>query len=275
MNIEPWITVPAGPSVFATAVQYFLGLHGHPVTVDGDFGPLTEAAVEAFQADESLNPDGVVGADTWRKLVVQSQQGDTGDAVRAVQSFGLLRMPGDPPLVVDGDFGPLTAERVRFHQESWGLEQDGIAGQVTWSFLAREMGAWPLVRQGATQESNWRVLAAQHLLREHGATIAADGIFGPASGAAIRAFQQTQRAQYISTTVGQLDWPALIKTVRAGDSGEAVRAVQTFFPAVAIDGDFGPATDTAVREFQTKFAPPADGIVGPTTWHALTLRLFD
>jgi peptidoglycan hydrolase-like protein with peptidoglycan-binding domain len=36
-----------------------------------------------------------------------------------------------------------------------------------------------------------------------------------------------------------------------------------------VDGIFGPHTEAAVKAFQTLFAPPSDGIVGPKTWLAL------
>jgi hypothetical protein len=39
------------------------------VTVDGNFGPKTEAAVRAFQRDHGLVPDGIVGSTTWAALV--------------------------------------------------------------------------------------------------------------------------------------------------------------------------------------------------------------
>lgn len=280
MNVEPWTTASLGATSQAVSgIQYLLRAHGHAVAVDGSFGSATRSAVMAFQTAHGLTPDGSVGPATWPQLVIATHAGSTGDAVRAVQQFGLLSSPGDEPLVVDGSYGPLTTERVTGLQRSWGLTRDGAAGRETWSFLSTlSPGArpWPLVKQGATQSTNWRVLAAQHLLRAHGATITADGSFGPASGEAIRAFQQTLRATFISTTVGQLDWPALIVTVNLGDHGEAVKAVQTLVPGgLTVDGSFGPLTDAAVRNYQSMFVPPSDGIVGPNTWHALTQAIFD
>ncbi|MDT0142974.1 peptidoglycan-binding protein [Microbacterium sp. PRC9] len=284
MNVEPWSTVgPGSSAAIVPGIQYLLRAHGHAVVVDGDYGPATAAAVSAVQTAQGVPADGIVGPVTWPKLVIAVHQGSTGDAVRAVQQFGLARSPGEDPLVVDGDFGPITKERVEFFQESWGLTLDSVAGRETWSFFSTFRPGdrpWALVKQGSSQATNWRVLAAQHLLRAHGATIAADGAFGPQSGQAVKTFQQTLRAVEISTTLGQLDWPSLIITVKQGDGpggakGEAVRAVQTLLAGLAVDGDFGPATDAAVREFQQLFAPPVDGIVGPDTWHTLMLRLFE
>lgn len=284
MNVEPWSTVgPGSSAAIVPGIQYLLRAHGHAVAVDGVYGPATAAAVTAFQTAQGVPADGIVGPVTWPRLVIAVHQGSSGDAVRAVQQFGLQRSPGEDPLVVDGSFGPLTKERVEFFQESWGLALDGVAGRETWSFFSTFVPGerpWPLVKQGSTQATNWRVLAAQHLLRARGATIAADGAFGPLSGQAAREFQQTLRAVEISTTLGQLDWPSLVMTVALGDGpegpeGEAVRAVQTLLAGLTVDGDFGPLTDAAVREFQQLFSPPADGIVGAQTWHTLTLRLFD
>jgi peptidoglycan hydrolase-like protein with peptidoglycan-binding domain len=98
-----------------------------------------------------------------------------------------------------------------------------------------------------------------------------DGIYGPLTGEATRQWQQTQRAQFISTTCGQLDWPALTPTVGPGDSGSHVAAVQSLLPTLVEDGVYGPLTEQAVREFQDMVAPPTDGIVGPITWYALVV----
>ena len=69
-------------------------------------------------------------------------------------------------------------------------------------------------------------------------------------------------------------------TVRRGCKGGAVRRLQTWLNDVQggdllqEDGDFGPATDAAVRAFQQAQGLAADGIVGAKTWAALnTARL--
>jgi peptidoglycan hydrolase-like protein with peptidoglycan-binding domain len=38
------------------------------LTIDGIFGPETEATVRVFQRDHDLVPDGIVGPKTWREL---------------------------------------------------------------------------------------------------------------------------------------------------------------------------------------------------------------
>lgn len=58
-----------------------------------------------------------------------------------------------------------------------------------------------------------------------------------------------------------------------GSVGEAVGDLQDHLHALgyplAIDGDFGPATELAVMEFQAAHRLKADGIVGKKTWTAL------
>jgi peptidoglycan hydrolase-like protein with peptidoglycan-binding domain len=57
-------------------------------------------------------------------------------------------------------------------------------------------------------------------------------------------------------------------TLRRGASGEDVRALQQFLGLVA-DGNFGPKTEAAVRQFQRDHSLVPDGIVGPKTWALL------
>jgi peptidoglycan hydrolase-like protein with peptidoglycan-binding domain len=56
-----------GPAV--TTLQTRLNVWGAKLTVDGDFGASTLAAVKAFQTAHKLTVDGVVGAQTWVALL--------------------------------------------------------------------------------------------------------------------------------------------------------------------------------------------------------------
>lgn len=56
--------------------------------------------------------------------------------------------------------------------------------------------------------------------------------------------------------------------IKIGDHGPAVEELQGRL-GVAVDGDFGPQTDAAVRAFQASHGLNVDGEVGPKTWAAL------
>lgn len=143
VTISPWPLTQQGDDGHPVrTLQHLLRARGHSVTVDGDFGPLTDAAVRAFQQSRGLTVDGDVGANTWSELVVRVEQGSTGDAVRGVQEeFQFRNLSGDPAqgLQIDGDFGPLTDNAVRGFQDALGLTVDGIVGKRTWRALVSGM----------------------------------------------------------------------------------------------------------------------------------------
>ena len=139
---------------------------------------------------------------------------------------------------------------------------------------------WPLVRRG---DKAHPVPSLQYLLRARGHTLTVDGDFGPATETAVRTFQQNRQLA-VDGIAGPQTWGALIITVRRGDAGDAVRAVQEEFQfrnlsgdpsrGPQVDGIFGPVTEGAVRAFQEAIRADeptmaVDGIVGPMTWQAL------
>lgn len=64
-----------------------------------------------------------------------------------------------------------------------------------------------------------------------------------------------------------------LRVVRRGQEGWPVRVVQGLLVAggipVVVDGDFGPATDRAVRHYQSAHGLGIDGVVGPNTYGKL------
>jgi peptidoglycan hydrolase-like protein with peptidoglycan-binding domain len=134
---------------------------------------------------------------------------------------------------------------------------------------------WPLVRRGSRV---FPVRPLQQLLRARGHAVAVDGIFGPQTEGAVKAFQQSRNLA-VDGIVGPQTWPRLVIQVRRGSTGDAVRGVQevikfhqsasTEGPPVQVDGIFGPRTDAWIRGFQEAVGTTVDGIVGPITWRAL------
>ncbi len=128
-----WPTVRQGQSGRqVSTVQYLLTAQGASLTVDGQFGSATAAAVSAFQSAHGLSADGIVGTTTWQALAGTVQQGSAVAAVQAVQDE---LVDHGFPLTVDGQFGPATAAAVRAFQTAHGLSADGVVATTTWQTL--------------------------------------------------------------------------------------------------------------------------------------------
>ena len=144
--------------------------------------------------------------------------------------------------------------------------------------MSGTLSPWPVVQNG---NQGHPIRALQFLLRAHGHNLAVDGMFGPATEAAVKAFQ-TGKGMTADGIVTPQTWSALIIQVKKGSYGDAVRGVQEEFQfrsgepgkGLKVDGIFGPQTDSTVRGFQHALSldiPSVilDGIVGPVTWQAL------
>jgi peptidoglycan hydrolase-like protein with peptidoglycan-binding domain len=130
---------------------------------------------------------------------------------------------------------------------------------------------WPLLKAG---NEGAPVKAAQRLLLHRGADLAVDGIFGAETEGAVKAFQSEQGLAS-DGVVGDATWPAAVVKVGNGSQGEPVTAAQELLAVqaagLAADGNFGPETEKATREFQQEVGLAEDGIVGPHTWHGLVV----
>lgn len=160
------------------------------------------------------------------------QQGSSGENVRRIQTALnniSAQYPSIPLLVEDGIFGTATTTAVRAFQRQFGLTVDGIVGVLTWNKIfevsalidtgeeaGEEMPPYPgtLLRNGSRGNA---VRLMQERLKSISIyypvipDITVDGIFGPATQAAVIAFQQMMGIA-ADGIIGQQTWE-LINTV--------------------------------------------------------------
>ncbi len=122
--------------------QKLLTLELFSGTVDGIFGPKTEAAVKVFQKNMGLSADGIVGKETEDNFegVMRSPKpgptlrlGSKGDEVKSLQET--LKKVGYDPGAIDGIFGPKTEAAVKAIQQKNNMVVDGVVGTWTWRKL--------------------------------------------------------------------------------------------------------------------------------------------
>lgn len=228
-------------------------------SVDGIFGADTRDAVIAFQSTFNLEPDGIVGKQTWYKIQyiyvavkklaqidseglkysdIQKQFttalsfGDTGEPVQALQYY--LKYVGIynqalTPIEVTGTFDSATEQALRSFQTFYGLEPTGILNLNTINKLNQ-------VYLGILEDLPYEITAERVV---------------PFGG----------------------------RNLGIGSTGDDVRQLQTYLsflsdyyptiPKVSVTGYFGTETQNAVIAFQNNFGITPRGIVGAVTWNAI------
>lgn len=148
-------------------IQYYLAVVGNyyesipPIPITGDFEEATLQAVIAFQKTFGLDPDGIVGQQTWNELykayrgiVIDNgaleggivlypgtvlRIGSQGESVEIIQEY--LAYIAEtyteiPSVSVTGVFGNQTQAAVIAFQNLFGLEASGLVGPLTWNAIA-------------------------------------------------------------------------------------------------------------------------------------------
>ena len=257
--------------------------------------------------------------------------GSGGDDVRTAQ-IRLNRISDNYPSIPkiarpDGVFSFDTENSVKRFQEIFSLTPDGIIGNATWYKIQRiynavkrinELNSEGITLSEVTQQYPGEtslgavgndVRNIQYLLAYTAQfydtipEIAFDGIYGPSTENAVRAFQQT----FDLPVTGAVDfdtWDVLYRTylgfistipfkytegvtlpypgipLRLGAESEVVRLLQEYLndiaqvfpqiPTVNPTGYFGPQTEAAVIAFQNMENIEPPGTVAAATWNAIT-----
>ncbi|NOK62158.1 MAG: hypothetical protein GFH27_549321n146 [Chloroflexi bacterium AL-W] len=172
MAARSWPLVSSGANnENVITIQYLLRFKGYDLAVDGAFGPGTTSVVQAFQADQGLVADGVVGAQTWERLAYQVAYGANSVVVTAAQRQ-LKYTHGYSQLTTDGAFGADTDAAVRAFQASRQIVQNGIMGLDTWAALVGNGGSAP---GGISPAAQAQMDAMYNHARAHSLGYAPDG----------------------------------------------------------------------------------------------------
>jgi len=112
-----------------------------PLTIDGNFGPLTKSALESFQGTHLLPVSGTADAITWYALMVsaplpQLEPGIGEPVMQGPQIAALqraLNLAGAYPTLDDhGAFDEPTGSALASFQQGRGLTPSGIVDPATW-----------------------------------------------------------------------------------------------------------------------------------------------
>jgi len=147
--------------------------------------------------------------------------------------------------------------------------------------LAGALLVAPLLLAGQAHASNPQIAGLQVALRAYGLYLApVDGIAGPATVAATRAFQRRAGLEpdglagpRTRAALGPLGHPLFgRRRLVRGAFGWDVSVLQFLLRMPAIDGYLGPTTERALRRWQRRARLVPDGVAGPATLAAFRTR---
>lgn len=251
---------------------------------DGLYSGQTLQAVKHFQRQESLDISGTIDQQTYDLLVspgapeytisVGAQDSESDVDVSGVQQR-LCELGYIPEEGVTGNYSEDTKAAVEKFQKLNSLDTHGSADKHTRELLYSDEAIANYYSPG---EKSDEVLIYQQKLKELGYLQSEpDGNYGPNTKSAVKRFQQSSGLiadGFIGpqTAEALMNSDAQINALCLGAKGDDVKKIQERLKALkylsssaAIDGNFGPGTDNALRSFQHNNGLAADGKVGPKT----------
>ena len=287
-----------------------------------------------YGTDIEIVSDAPTGAPIGSYPGTPLQLGSVGEEVRTIQLQlnRIARNYPSLPRIEDprGVFDEQTQQAVTRFQEIFNLTPDGIVGPATWyrikAIYTAVKGLSELVSEGISLSEAARLypgvlrrgntgipvgviqyyLAFLWYFYDVSPPVDIDGVFGPATENAVRAFQravgladdgivgrQTFNAltdAYDRTTQQVLPvnlrrdvYPG--RVLLRGSTGESVRRLQELLNIVAesepgiippaVTGTFGEQTDAAVRAFERANGLRESGLVGPLVWTAIVMQAYN
>ena len=116
-----------------TELQKLLNQNGYNLSVDGDFGTKTQAAVKDYQQKNNLSVDGIVGANTWGALTKASSgsTGNTATAETKAPSFEYKPYaPSDTVAQAEALLQQQLAQKPGEYQSAWQTQLNDIINQI-------------------------------------------------------------------------------------------------------------------------------------------------
>jgi cell wall-associated NlpC family hydrolase len=171
-----------GPGTTGAAVATIQTLVG--AAADGDFGPQTAAALQAWQTANDVPATGIVDDATWAAMPAATAsaacgqkiagtgftvscaslgQGATGPAVAVLEAA--LNQP------VDGEFTAPVSQALAAAQQAAGLTADGVTSRATWKAL--KLTGTPACTPGSTTPAVPKDYKKQQKVRKHVVALAA------------------------------------------------------------------------------------------------------
>ena len=197
-----------------------------------------------------LNSEGLTLGEIPSVYPEALSQGGSGPAVRVLQyylSYVAQYVGSVIPVEVDGVFGERTRDSVISFQRTYGLPTDGIVGPITWDLLYNTylgmLASIPIEyvegevlpfpgRPLSRGDTGTDIRVLQEYLSyisryyESIPAVTPDGIFGPGTEAAVRAFQSIFSPSSVTGVVGAATWYDIMNVYSDLYSGNQVREGQ-------------------------------------------------